>query len=452
MTETSTRRLSSAGRKGVIRAVCCLIVLGLGFAAMSGLAGLKTPPARQTPAERSLTVRTLEIRPVTTRVQVVGYGQARALDSVRIAPEVSGRIESVHPNLEPGETITAGERLFAVDEDSYRAGFQEAEAMVAQKSQEIERLKIQKKLDAKRLQTLQRNVELARAEFERISRLHRQASMATESEMDRAEQSMNNARERSEQLEQSVRLAPLLINEAEQALRAARARRDQASNDLKRCQVRAPFTGRLTSVSLEAGQYVAPGQHVLSMADDSLLEIHVSVDSREARRWLRFFDSSGTDARGWFSGLQQVDCRIAWIEDQQNSVWTGRLHRPVRFDAENRSLTVAVRLEGREASKNGDSGLPLVEGMFCRVSIPGKLLTDVYRIPAEAVSFENRVYLADQSRLKTVQVKVARTQDGFAYITEGLQPGDQVITTRLVDPLENALLDILESETADSRP
>jgi len=44
--------------------------------------------------------------------------------------------------------------------------------------------------------------------------------------------------------------------------------------------------------------------------------------------------------------------------------------------------------------------------------------------------------------LKTVSVEVAKTDGEYAYVTGGINPGDTVITTRLIDPLENALLAI----------
>jgi multidrug efflux system membrane fusion protein len=65
------------------------------------------------------------------------------------------------------------------------------------------------------------------------------------------------------------------------------------------------------------------------------------------------------------------------------------------------------------------------------------------------VSFNNTVYLAVDRRLKTVDVEVAKIDDDVAYITGGLSNGDLVITTRLVDPLENTLLEPLPE--SDSR-
>jgi len=87
--------------------------------------------------------------------------------------------------------------------------------------------------------------------------------------------------------------------------------------------------------------------------------------------------------------------------------------------------------------------LPLVEGMFCTVRIPGKQLKNVVRLPRWAVTFDNTVYIVNgENRLKTIPVTVARTEGETIYVSAGLNPGDTVITTRLIDPLENALLEV----------
>ena len=67
------------------------------------------------------------------------------------------------------------------------------------------------------------------------------------------------------------------------------------------------------------------------------------------------------------------------------------------------------------------------------------------------------VYLAvknpetGEMRLKSRPVKESHVAGEYVYIAEGLKPGDIVITTRLITPLENILLEIedpLPLETA----
>jgi hypothetical protein len=188
----------------------------------------------------------------------------------------------------------------------------------------------------------------------------------------------------------------------------------------------------------------------LTLADDSVLEIQVPLDSRDARHWLQFeTPSSDRPPSAWFARLTPVDCTIRWTEDKTGSAWTGRLNRVVKFDQQTRTLTVAVRITAESAMGNGDRTLPLVEGMFCTVDIPGRTMRDVYRLPRQAVSFENKSYLVNaDNRLQTVDVTVARIEGESVYVGRGLNPGDTVILTRLIDPLENALLEIATT-TAD---
>jgi hypothetical protein len=122
----------------------------------------------------------------------------------------------------------------------------------------------------------------------------------------------------------------------------------------------------------------------------------------------------------------------------------GRLHRVVEYDPKTRSLTVAVRVSQNEPGGGEETIQPLVEGMFCSVEIPGRHLQGVFRLPREAVSFENTVYAVRNNRLQTLEVEVVRTQGLFAYVGSGLEAGERVITTRLIDPLENALVDITD--------
>jgi hypothetical protein len=117
----------------------------------------------------------------------------------------------------------------------------------------------------------------------------------------------------------------------------------------------------------------------------------------------------------------------------------------VKFDQETRTVTVAVRIDAAEAHPSGADSLPLVEGMFCSVEIPGKVLQGVFRLPRWAVSFEDTVYISKDGRLRTVPVSVSRIQGEEAFVSEGLRPGDRVVTTRLIDPLENTLLEITGS-------
>ena len=182
-----------------------------------------------------------------------------------------------------------------------------------------------------------------------------------------------------------------------------------------------------------------------------LLEIQVPLDSRDARKWLRFNRDETNGNTTWFSNLEHVPCKISWTENNNGQTWDGRLHRITKFEQQTRTLIVAVRFDAKTALKKSPQSFPLVEGMFCSVKIPGKTLHNVFRLPRQAVSFDNTVHIAVKDRLKTVPVNVVRLDGENAYVSGGINTGDMVVTTRLIDPLENALLEITNRSKKDNK-
>jgi RND family efflux transporter MFP subunit len=425
----------------IFRVLMCIVVLAIGIFGMSRLAGSKKPPATAKSEERSLRVEAVRMHPVDVPVTITGYGEVRALKVVTISPEVSGTLVEVHPRLDAGEIIPRGESLFRVDTRNYEAATKEARAAVMQWENAIKRLEKQSATDQQRLKTLERNQDLAELEFKRLRRLYQQDKVGTRSGVEKAEQAFNTAVDQVARMKQTLALYPIQIKEAQSSLASAQARLAVAKANLARCTVTADFDARVKSVSIERGQYVASGQQVLTLADDSTLEIHIALDSRDARQWLQFNGSRDPGDTAWFTGLEPVTCKIRWTEDRDSHTWKGRLHRVVRFDQQTRTITVAVRIDS-SAAVNGSDGLPLVEGMFCAVDLPGKTLPNVYCLPSWAVSYKNTVYTVHDSRLKTIPVKVARVEGDTTIVSHGLQPGDLVVSTRLADPLENTLLEV----------
>ena len=425
-----------------LRVGLCVALVAVGVVGMAVLAAMKKPPAEAQPRERALRVESMVVRAEDVPVVISGYGEVRALNVVRLSPEVAGTVVAVHARLETGEVIARGETLFRIDPRDYEAAAAEAAAAAAQWRHTISRLRRQLEIDQERLKNLERNRALAKADFDRVKGLLDDNRVGTRAGVEVAERAYNTAADMADQLARGVALYPVQILEAESSQQSARARKMRADTNLARCEVRAAFAARVKSVDLETGQYVTPGMPVLTLADDAVLEIHVPLDSHDARRWLRFASPSVAPGPGWFDKLEPVTCTIRWTEDPAGHVWQGRLHRVVAFNRQTRTLTVAVRAGGAGGRAGAPGGLPLVEGMFAAVEIPGRGLEQVFRLPRWAVTLDNTVYLSVSNRLATVPVTLARAAGDEALVGEGLSDGDVVITTRLIDPLEGILLDL----------
>ena len=409
MESNAIKKSSKPAMSLLISIIICILVLLVGVAGMVMLIRLKKPPAEAENGERSLHVEAIQIKKEDVPVFITGYGEVKALTVVPIAPEVSGRIVNIHLRLKIGEIIPKEEVLFKIDQKDYLTVL---------------------KTNRKRLKILKRSHELAKKEYQRFMVLFKKDNVATLSGLEAAEKTMLAAADLENQIIQVL---------------------ETAENNFERCEVRAPFNARIKSVSLEKGQYVTPGQNVITLSDDSILEIQVPLDSRDARKWLRFNRNEKNGNTAWFSNVEQVPCKISWTENNDGQTWDGRLHRIVKFDQQTRTLIVAVRFDAKTALKKSSQSMPLVEGMFCSVKIPGRTLYNVFRLPRQAVSFENTVYIAVKDRLKTLPVNVVRVDGENAYLAGGINTGDMVVTTRLIDPLENALLEITNRSKKDNK-
>jgi multidrug efflux pump subunit AcrA (membrane-fusion protein) len=431
-----------------IRVVVSLLILGAGFGGMSALMKLKRPPAEVAVQESTLRVEAVTVEQGDYPVSIVAFGEVSLLNVSVISCEVSGRVVEVNPLLEVGERLGEGDVLVRIDERDYRAAREEAVASVKQLETTLTKLNLQLRYDKERLALQVRTRDLAAKEFERVRKLLENSKVGSLAAVEGAERAYNAAATQALSLEQSIELLPVQIAETEQALAGARARLARAEANLERCILKAPFDCRVKSARVELGQLAAPSQPLATLADDSTLEIHVPVDSVDARKWLQFSPQAAVEDRTWFASIERRTCRIRWTEDLDGHVWQGELHRVVDFSAATRTLVLAVRIDGDVGG--AATALPLAEGMFCKVEIPGRGLESVFRVPRTAVTYDHNLYVARTNRLATVAVRVEYVDDRYSYISTGLSVGDRVVTTRLIDPLEGSLLDVSDRSGEDA--
>lgn len=458
MNESMKKSLGYGARIGL-----CILLIFLGTQIAGFLASSRKPPATTTQVEKPILVDVMTAEKEDTTVLIEGWGELESRNRVDIAAEVSGRIVHIHPDLEKGNVIPAGEILFKIDPIDYRAALDEARAQVQQAKHSIELLKRQQELDRDRLVTLRRSSELAQAQYERVKRLHDEDGVTARSNVEEAERNANAALDQAQQLAQAVELYPIRIAEAERTLASMKARADVAEANLARTMRKAEFDARVEFVDLELQQFVSPGQRILTLADDSTLELSVPLDSRQVRDWMRFKSGEtgeSSPAVAWFGDPAPVEVTIFWTEDAEGHYRTGTLERIESFDQETRTVNVAITLDGAEAGASNGQGLPLVAGMFCRVEIPGKQVAGAVRLPTASVSYKNVgsnervVYVARPTeeggyRLASRDVRVSHSSDDWTYVAEGLEAGEIVVTSRLVNPLENSRLKLRHETEAE---
>lgn len=182
-----------------------------------------------------------------------------------------------------------------------------------------------------------------------------------------------------------------------------------ASEQAGRTRITAPFTGVVSSRSVEAGEAVSPGDPLFQVVNSSTLELSGSIP---------------VDLAQQVRVGQEVTFRL---DAYPGRTFEGRVDRvdPVA-DAQTRQVGLYVTLPNR----NGE----IIAGQFARGQVVGDQVTDVLVIPAGALrgsSSEPAVLVVENSRIarRAVTLGVRDDVEGVVVVTSGLNEGDQVLAT-----------------------
>lgn len=242
-----------------------------------------------------------------------------ASDRHELTAEVNEPILSIA--ISEGEVVVTGQVL--IEQDSTRATgrLAEAEAALAQHQARLDELVRGPR--SEQITAARANVEGATQEFEfqkseltRIKEVHARG-LASPDLLDRARAALDaaeaNLKLRLAQLEE--RLAGTTIEElaqAEQAVKQAAARRDNAMIDVERHTLRAPIDGIVDTRLFELGERPAPGQPMVIMLSGAQPYARVFVPEP-----LRIRIAPGTKALIYIDGLDQaVDGRVRWVSSE----------------------------------------------------------------------------------------------------------------------------------------
>lgn len=176
------------------------------------------------------------------------------LHSTLISSEIAGRIAEL--SLKEGDRFAQGQRLIGLDCDMNQARLEKARAQAA--------------------------------EFEKTLAINRQ-------------------------LAQLGSVSELELEVSETRLRAAKAETALMQSMVNRCEISAPFSGRVAKLQVRPHQFVAEGQPMIEVLDDRNLEIEMVVPSKWIARLkpgTRFAVRIDETGRSYRARVTRVGARI----------------------------------------------------------------------------------------------------------------------------------------------
>ncbi len=300
-------------------------------------------------------------------------GKIRGANEAPVMPKMPGRVTQIM--VKPGDRVAAGQTLVGLDSTGLQAALKQAEAMVAStRAQEV----------SNKLQ-----LENARLNYERMQELHQAGAIA------------DNALEAAR-----LQYETLAAGAVEASVASAEAALLSLQDQINNCNLTAPISGIVGSISVSLGDTASPQSPVAVVSDTSRLQVEVLVSESDVN-----FIKTGSKANVYITSLgsEPFAARIISVDPMA--------------DLMKRNFTVQVELEEPQAQMR--------PGMFAEVVMATEQAEDTLCVPIEAViarADKSVVYTVDaDNRARPLEVKTGISNDRLIQITAGLEPGTQVI-------------------------
>jgi RND family efflux transporter MFP subunit len=392
-------------RQIVISIVLVLALLAGGAGAVALLIRTAPAPPTNSTERPALLVRGLQLQPQTVIEPILGYGTARAHRQAWVAAQVSGELVELSPKLHVGELVEQGQLLLRIDQREYQHQLDRARGLLDADQAQLDRLTVEERNVDRVIQIATTEFDIAQREHERVLALF-EAQQAPRRELDLARQAFERARRTLWILENQKALFP-----QQRAVLAANSRLHQADLALaqlalERCQICAPFRGRLHAVEVDIGERVAVGTRLFALLDPDLIEVPIELPVSLHDRVTR-----------------GANCELR-LESNRDVVWTGQVARIAPSAAQaTRTFSLFVDVD------NTRQQATLIPGLFLHARIDGPTWRDVLIVPRGVVQQEHVfVFSAGQARRRAV--KIERYLFDQALVS-GLTAGEIVITSNL---------------------
>lgn len=308
-------------------------------------------------------------------------GRIEAVESVQLRPRVSGYIDKV--NYTDGQEVKKGQVLFTIDDRTYRAALEQAQATLA--------------------------------------RAKTQASLA-QSEANRTDKLINTNLVSREEWERRRSAA----TQAQADIRAAQAAVDAAQLNLDFTKVTAPIDGRASRALITSGNLVTAGDSasvLTTLVSQKSVYVYFDVDESTYLHYQNLA-RSGQGAPGNHPALP-VEIGLVGEDgyphqgkvdflDNQLTPSTGTIRMRALLDNAQRQFT---------------------PGLFARVRLPGSAEFQANLIDDKAVLTDQDrkyVYIVDkEGKAQRRDITPGRLAAGLRIVQKGLNPGDRVIVDGL---------------------
>lgn len=364
-----------------------MVLVGAGFLGNLMIKYGKKPEGEKV-AKVAPVVETVSVSSGDYQFKVVTQGEVAPRTEIDLVPEVSGRIVDVSESLAEGGFFEKGDVLIELDTADY----------------ELEVVRTESQLEQAKVKLVREEAEAsaAAAEWKRLGK----------------------------GLPSELLLRVPQIREAKAMIASAEAAVQKARRDLERCEIKAPFAGRVTRKSVDVGQFVSRGISMGRLYSVDVAEIRLPVSSLELGLLDLPFDYKGEGRTGEMTKVL-IRAEIGGVSHE----WEGVIDRTDgRVDARTRMFHAVARIEDPYARAEASDRPPLSVGLFVEATILGKTVKNAVVIPRIALRENRFVWVVKQNEKTVLELRdVTILQKGRSEIvvSEGISSGEMICLSTL---------------------
>ncbi len=325
---------------------------------------------------------------------IVANGTVRPLNDVILSPLVNGQITRRSDKFVPGGFVKKGEVLLQIDPTDY-----------------------------------QNNLELRKSEL-------LQAKTDLEMEMGRqkiARQELNLiGGDTLSQEQKDLVLRQPQLNAIKARIQSAQAAVNQARTNLGRSTLKAPFDAHIVNQNATVGSQVSPGDNLGRLTGTDFYWVNITVPVNKLR-WLDFKqDSEGNGS------MVKIINETAWGEDRYRE---GFLDQQIgALDNQTRLARLLVKVPDPLATGKDSNKPKMIIGSFVEAHILAKEIENVVRLDRDFIRSNNTVWVMKNGKLEIREVKILLNDAKYAYVTEGVEDKEEVVSTNISTVTEGAAL------------
>ncbi len=396
--EIPTRPLSQ--RLLAVGLIIIIFVIGISIAKYL----IKNKPQTKKRAPQK-TITIVKVAPLTRSdsfIMVSGVGTVTAAKTINLQAQVSGTVTYVNSKLIPGGIIKKGEIIIKIDDSDYR---------------------IQKTLKECMLNKAMADFAIEEGQ---------QAIAADEWKLIQGF-SLNQGK-RSMTASDLVLRKPHL-EKIKASVVSAKAELEQASLNIQRTSVTAPFNAIVSEKNITEGSQISTQTSIAKLVgiDEYWVEILIPASK------LPYLNISLNNN---LNELPEV--KISYIGNNNTTVYKGKLLKLLsHVDTKGLMANILISVKDPLGLKNNKASLLL--GSSVKAEITGKKLNGYFKIPRDAVLDNGKIMFAGKDNsLEIRDIVIEWKSKDWVYIKDGIEVNEKLIISRIPAPVNGMPVKIVK--------